>query len=192
MRLQSVQFNDGGEFLGTNQGLSSGANQFEVEEVPVQYDLKIQADKNTFDLEHNIQTGNSGDGDRVDTTTTIFQARKRSTTASSIGAGVTIPDMIRFNVDIDAEKYITLHNQGSAPSGVTNASHIYAKDESSSSEVFVRDEAGNETKISPHNEKGEWEYYSKNIKTGKTVRVNMEKMIQDIERLTGNKYIENE
>ena len=32
-------------------------------------------------------------------------------------------------------------------------------------EVFVRDEAGNVTKISPHNEKGNWEYYSKNIKT---------------------------
>tara|TARA_B100001094_G_scaffold98881_1_gene95130 strand:+ start:13335 stop:16214 length:2880 start_codon:yes stop_codon:yes gene_type:complete len=191
LRFQSVQFNDGGEVLGTNQGISSG-NQYEEQEVPVQYDLKIQADKNTFDLEHKVESGNSGDGDKIDTTTTIFQARKRSSTASSIGAGVTIPDMIRFNVDIDAEKYITLHNQGSAPSGVTDASHIYAKDESSSSEVFVRDEAGNETKISPHNEQGEWEYYSKNIKTGKTVRVNMEKMIQDIEQLTGNKYIENE
>ena len=192
LRFQSVQFNDGGEFLGTNQGLSSGANQFEVEEVPVQYDLKIKADKNTLDLEHNIQTGNDSDGDRVDTTTTIFQTRKRSTTASSIGSGVTIPDMIRFNVDVDAEKNIVLHNQSGDPSGVTDASHIYAKDESSSSEVFVRDEAGNVTKISPHNEQGEWEYYSRNIKTGKTVRVNMEKMIQDIERLTGNKYIENE
>ena len=192
LRFQSVQFNDGGEFLGTNQGLSSGANQFEVEEVPVQYDLKIKADKNTLDLEHNIQTGNDSDGDRVDTTTTIFQTRKRSTTASSIGSGVTIPDMIRFNVDVDAEKNIVLHNQSGDPSGVTDASHIYAKDESSSSEVFVRDEAGNVTKISPHNKQGEWEYYSRNIKTGKTVRVNMEKMIQDIERLTGNKYIENE
>ena len=192
LRFQSVQFNDGGEFLGTNQGLSSGANQFEVEEVPVQYDLKIKADKNTLDLEHNIQTGNDSDGDRVDTTTTIFQTRKRSTTASSIGSGVTIPDMIRFNVDVDAEKNIVLHNQSGDPSGVSNASHIYAKDESGSSEVFVRDESGAVTRLSSHNEQGEWEYYSRNIKTGKTVRVNMEKMIQDIERLTGNKYIENE
>ena len=192
LRFQSVQFNDGGEFLGTNQGLSSGANQFEVEEVPVQYDLKIKADKNTLDLEHNIQTGNDSDGDRVDTTTTIFQTRKRSTTASSIGSGVTIPDMIRFNVDVDAEKNIVLHNQSGDPSGVSNASHIYAKDESGSSEVFVRDESGAVTRLSSHNEQGEWEYYSRNIKTGKTVRINMEKMIQDIERLTGNKYIENE
>ena len=107
-------------------------------------------------------------------------------------ASKTAPDTVEFNLDIDAQKNIVLHNQSGDPSGIGNASHIYAKDESSSSEVFVRDEAGNVTKISPHNEQGEWEYYSRNTKTGKTVRVNMEKMIQDIERLTGNKYIENE
>jgi hypothetical protein len=78
---------------------------------------------------------------------------------------------------------------GSDPSGVANNAHIYAKDEASSAEVFVRDEAGNVTKISPHNEQGEWEYFSRNTKTGKTVRVNMEEMIRDIEKLTGKRYI---
>ena len=77
------------------------------------------------------------------------------------------------------------------PSTVTNTAHIYAKDESSSAEVFVQDEAGNVTKISPHNAQGEWEYYSRNTKTGKTVRVNMEEMIRDIEALTGKTYIQN-
>jgi len=76
------------------------------------------------------------------------------------------------------------------PSTTSNIAHIYAKDDSSSAEVFVRDEAGNVTKISPHNEKGEWEYFSRNTKTGKTVRVNMEEMIKDIEKLTGKKYIQ--
>ena len=80
---------------------------------------------------------------------------------------------------------------GTDPGGNTNKAHIYAKDESSSAEVFVRDEAGNVTKISPHNEEGEWEYYSRNTKTGKTVRVNMEEMIRDIEKLTGKSYIKN-
>ena len=78
---------------------------------------------------------------------------------------------------------------GSDPSGVANNAHIYAKDEASSAEVYVRDEAGNVTKISPHNEAGEWEYYSRNAKTGKTVRINMEEMIRDIEKLTGKTYI---
>jgi hypothetical protein len=78
------------------------------------------------------------------------------------------------------------------PSTVSNSAHIYAKDDSSSAEVFVQDEAGNVTKISPHNEKGEWEYFSRNTITGKTVRVNMEEMIRDIEKLTGKKYIKEE
>ena len=78
------------------------------------------------------------------------------------------------------------------PSTVTDSAHIYAKDDSSSAEVFVQDEAGNVTKISPHNEKGEWEYFSRNTKTGKTVRVNMEEMIRDIEKLTGKSYIKDQ
>jgi hypothetical protein len=81
---------------------------------------------------------------------------------------------------------------GSDPSTVANKAHIYAKDEASSAEVYVRDEAGNVTKISPHNEAGEWEYFSRNIKTGKTVRINMEEMIRDIEKLTGKTYIKDE
>jgi hypothetical protein len=80
---------------------------------------------------------------------------------------------------------------GSDPATVADNAHIYAKDEASSAEVFVRDEAGNVTKISPHNEAGEWEYYSRNTKTGKTVRINMEEMIRDIEKLTGKSYIKN-
>jgi hypothetical protein len=81
---------------------------------------------------------------------------------------------------------------GSDPTGVADKAHIYAKDEASSAEVYVRDEAGNVTKISPHNEAGEWEYYSRNVRTGKTVRINMEEMIRDIEKLTGKTYIKND
>ena len=87
---------------------------------------------------------------------------------------------------------IRLDNQSGDPTHGADFSWIFAKDESASSEVFVKDEAGNVTKISPHNAAGDWEYYSKNTKTGKTVRVNMEAMIRDIEGLTGNTYIENE
>jgi hypothetical protein len=81
---------------------------------------------------------------------------------------------------------------GSDPTTVVDKAHIYAKDEAASAEVFVRDEAGNVTKISPHNEAGEWEYYSRNVRTGKTVRINMEEMIRDIEKLTGKTYIKND
>jgi hypothetical protein len=110
----------------------------------------------------------------------------------SAGALTADTVLVSTTQDITGEKTFDLPialTVGSDPSGVTNKAHIYAKDESSSAEVFVRDEAGNVTKISPHNEEGDWEYYSKNTKTGKTVRVNMEEMIRDIEKLTGKKYI---
>ena len=70
--------------------------------------------------------------------------------------------------------------------------HVYAKDDTGSAEIFVKDEAGNVTKISPHNEQGEWEYFSRNVNTGKVMRVNMEELIKDIEKLTGKQYIREE
>lgn len=93
--------------------------------------------------------------------------------------------------DIQAHTAIRL-DEVSAPTNVTDKGFIYAKDVTGTAEVFVMDAAGNETQISPHNAEGEWQYFSKNVKTGKTVRINMEAMIRDIEQLTGKTYIENE
>ena len=78
----------------------------------------------------------------------------------------------------------------SDPSGVANRASIYAKDISSSAELFVRDEAGNVTQISPHNTEGEWIYYSENSITGKRFKVNMEKMIRKLQEITGENFIE--
>ena len=73
---------------------------------------------------------------------------------------------------------LALKSDGTAdPTVLANHAHIYAKDVATSAEVFVRDEAGNITQISPHNEEGEWQYFSRNTRTGKVVRVNMERMI---------------
>jgi len=89
---------------------------------------------------------------------------------------------------------VALQVVGSAPSVEADKGHIYARDinvgpGNDKAEIFVQDELGNETRISPHNAEGEWEYFSRNIKTGKTVRINMEEMIRDIEKLTGKSYI---
>ena len=96
----------------------------------------------------------------------------------------------------DTSLRVTGHGEfgvlASDPGGSAGYAKIYAKDESASAEMFVQDEAGNVTKISPHNEQGEWEYYSRNVKTGKVVRINMEEMIRDIESLTGKSYIKHE
>jgi len=80
----------------------------------------------------------------------------------------------------------------SKPTAVTDHGFIYTKNDSGTGEVFVLDAADNETKISPHNDNGEWEYFSRNSRTGKTVRINMEAMIRDLESFTGKKYIESE
>ena len=80
---------------------------------------------------------------------------------------------------------------GTAPTvqGADQA-YLYAKDDASESHIYTMDEGGNETKLGPHNDNGEWEFYSRNVKTGKVVRVNMERMIRKLEELTGDTFIE--
>jgi hypothetical protein len=70
--------------------------------------------------------------------------------------------------------------------GPNQGSSIY----SNNGELFAKDSASNVTQISPHDpETGEWIFYSKNTKTGRTVRVNMEELVRDMEKLTGKKYM---
>ena len=116
-----------------------------------------------------------------------------SSSASTITGMVTNGDMSitpNGTGDLKIDAHVNLVVQSGDAAADTNSAHIYAKDDSGSAEVFVRDEAGNVTKISPHNDAGEWEYYSKNVKTGKVLRVNMEKMIRKIEEFTGETFIE--
>lgn len=101
-------------------------------------------------------------------------------TAVSIEGALTVSSSVKMAV------------QAGDPSTAPNYAHVYAKDDASSAEVFVQDEAGNVTKLSLHNQLGNWEYYSRNVKTGKVVRIDMEEMIKDIEQLTGKKYIKGE
>lgn len=58
-------------------------------------------------------------------------------------------------------------------------------------ELFVMDEIGNRTQISPHDARtGEWIFYSKNTRTGRVVRIRIEQMVQEFERLTGKEFID--
>lgn len=92
--------------------------------------------------------------------------------------------------NVHLEGVLKLHKQTGSPSSVPDHGHIFAKEEGGSSHLYAMDSDGNETKISPHNQEGEWEYYCKNNKTGKTIRINMEKMIRKLEEITGEKFIE--
>jgi len=84
---------------------------------------------------------------------------------------------------------------GTAPTGsITNGTILYSEDVASSSELKVRDEAGNITVLSPHNfsklgkpsEDLAWSYYSE--KDGKYITVDMTKAIRTIEELTQRVY----
>ena len=76
------------------------------------------------------------------------------------------------------------------PSTLTGHAHIYSKLVTGHAEVFVRDSNGNVTQISPHTPEGEWQYFSRNTRTGKVVRVNMERMIRKLEEITGESFME--
>ena len=86
---------------------------------------------------------------------------------------------------------------GTAPSGsATNGIVLYAEDVSSSSELKVRDEAGNVTTLSPHNfelipegpsEDMAWSYFSE--RDGKRINVDMLKAIRVLEKLSGEQLV---
>ncbi len=84
--------------------------------------------------------------------------------------------------------YIGLDSQTADPSTASGFGHVYAK----SGEVFVQDDSGNVTQISPHDENDEWEYFSRNKLTGKTIRINMEHFIKRMEEITGEVFIKYE
>lgn len=85
---------------------------------------------------------------------------------------------------------VSMANNGGDPTAEEGFGYIYTKDNGGSTEVFVQDDKGNVTQISPHNEDNEWHYFSRNMKTGKVVRINMEKMIRRLEEITGESFIE--
>ncbi len=168
---------DDGETLGGFY--ASGYNGSNYNQTHGAVYFKVDGDHNGSNFDGNgfAQSGNLGGYIQFDATPNGSQ--------NSVTVCEMYGDHINTNVAIKM-------GEVSKPSATTDHGYIYVKNDSGTGEVFVLDAADNETKISPHNENGEWEYYSKNTKTGKTVRINMERMVRDLETLTGRKYIENE
>lgn len=89
-------------------------------------------------------------------------------------------------VKLEISGQILLEDLGSG-SEVYSANH--AGIFSQSGELWAIDGSGNTTQLSPHNVDGEWIFYSRNVKTGRTVQINMEKVIRKIEQLTDEKFL---
>ena len=77
----------------------------------------------------------------------------------------------------------------STPSASATQAQIWAVDVDGSAEMKVQDGAGNITTISPHNNDGDWIFYSENTRTGKRVYVNMERFIRKMEEVAGEKFL---
>lgn len=76
------------------------------------------------------------------------------------------------------------------PTMSTDTAGLFAKDVSGTTEMFAIDEAGNVTQISPHDEEGNWQFYSKNVKTGRTVKIAMEKLVKFLDDYHGTNFYE--
>ena len=108
---------------------------------------------------------------------------------NAIAIGQLASSSLADTVVLGKQNVLQLNNVTSSAVHTPNKSAlIYAL----TGEMYVKDMAGNATKISPHNENGEWEHYSVNSTTGKVVRINMEKAIRRLEHITGETFIEDE
>lgn len=101
----------------------------------------------------------------------------------------------------NAAKVLAIANGTAPTTSITDGIQLYAidyidGDGTSTSELFVRDEDGNATNLSPHNfslvpqgpsEPLAWSYYSE--KNGQAINVDMAKTIRLVEELSGTKLI---
>ncbi len=62
--------------------------------------------------------------------------------------------------------------------------------EGGNGEMYAMDDSGNSTKISAHNQEGEWEFYSENKRTGQKIQINMMDVIREVERMSGKSFIQ--
>lgn len=96
-----------------------------------------------------------------------------------IGMGAWAAPKLMVNGQILLKNYTTF-SFGTGYSGIL----------SYNGELYAIDQSANFTKLSPHDaETGEWIFYSKNLKTGRVVRVDMERLVRKIEELTGEQFM---
>ena len=143
----------------------------------------------------NMKNGSSGITARLRHDSLQLVNSTNLTVDGDVGIGNTSPnDALDVTGNVRVSNYIRLNCQNTVdPTGsppLTNHAHIYSKLVNGHAEIFVQDSNSNVTQISPHNPEGEWQYFSRNTKTGKVVKINMEKMIRRLEEITGESFME--
>lgn len=108
-----------------------------------------------------------------------------TTTNDVLAIYTNVTERARFTTD----RALQFTTGTSTPSAVTNMAGIFAIDGlGASAEVKVIDEAGNVSLISPHNENGEWVFYSCNQVSGRCINVDLEKFFKEYDAKNGTNY----
>lgn len=109
------------------------------------------------------------------------------------GAATTDGFRIGTNVSDNHALYMTARASGGNPGGIFNSAQLFAKEVGTVTEMYVRDENGNVTQISPHDpETGEHYLHSENEQTGRRIKIWLERLARRIEEMTGDTFLEEE
>jgi hypothetical protein len=172
---------------GNNATLRLG-NGNNTGEHSVKLELSEQADS-SGNMNYGFSVGYNGSSNDFE-----IRRYQNGTTGTNVMTINRSSDVATFSNDVRISNHLALNCAGTTdPTGtppLLNHAHIYSKLTGGTAEIFVQDSDGNVTQISPHNPEGEWQYFSKNIRTGKVVRINMEKMIRKLEEITGESFMQ--
>jgi len=114
----------------------------------------------------------------------------------NVGIGTTSPG----GSSTAGSKVLSIANGTEPVGGVDGQVSLFSKDVTASAELFVMDEAGNKTQLSPHptdfldtlpveDRPFPWAYRAENEYLGKRINVDLAGLVAAVEKLTGKKFM---
>jgi hypothetical protein len=108
-----------------------------------------------------------------------IQFRTSNTTRMTVGSSGDILLGTATAPSANGGKVLAFGDNTADPTMATDTAGIYAKDVAGTVEMFAVDEAANATQISPHDAEGDWIFYSENTRTGKKIRIDVERFFRE-------------